>query len=414
MAVTDNGGSRTTNERQTPVGRLLSSGPVGTLTRWFATRAVLERVTATLTVMTVVCIAAYGVVRPDYNWDMLAYVATALENRYEDPQALHEHAWAEITPGARESQLYKLKAGNPYNLHQWENPADFKSQLSMYRVKIAYVALMRALEPLTGLAQAAILLSVLPALGVGLLVLLWLWQRQALQGAVVAMPLLVLADYAHMTTASSPDMLLALVSLSAIMLATRGLNLAACALLVVSVLVRPDNIILVFALLIAAVLFRRRFLPILATFLAALACVLYVQKISGHPGWWPHFYFSCIEIQNSMTGFSPDFSLVEMIKGYMRGAVVALMDNDWPMLLALLVAGWALLAKAGRMSARGNALAFALVIGTLGKFASFPLPDDRFYFVFISGLIVVLVSEWKPDFSLPARLRDREGSVRSN
>lgn len=414
MAVTENRSGRATDGQQTPVGWLLSTGAVVSLTRWAATRTILDRALAALMVLTVACIAVYGMVRPDYNWDMLAYVATALEDRYEDAETLHERTWAEITPGARESQLYKLQAGNPYNLHQWENPADFQSQLSMYRVKVAYVALMRMLEPVTGLAQAAILLSVLPALGVGLLVLLWLWQRDALQGAAVAMPLLVLADFAHMTTASSPDMLLALVSLAAIMLLARGRDLPACALLIVSVLVRPDNIILIFALLIAAVLFRWRFLPILATFLAALACTVYVQKISDHPGWWAHFYFSCVQIQHSMIGFSPDFSLIEMIKGYARGVMVALMDNDWPMLLALFVAGWALLAKAGRMSARGNALVFALIIGTLGKFASFPLPDDRFFFVFIAGLIVVLVAEWKPDFSLPARLRDREGSVRSN
>jgi hypothetical protein len=41
---------------------------------------------------------------------------------------------------------------------------------------------------------------------------------------------------------------------------------------------------------------------------------------------------------------------------------------------------------------RANALAFALAIGTLGKFASFPLPDDRFYFVFISGMAIVLAA----------------------
>ncbi len=206
-----------------------------------------------------------------------------------------------------------------------------------------------------------------------------------------------------MTTAVSPDMLLSLVSLGAIMLLMKQRELPACLLLFASVLVRPDNIILIFALLITAVLFRWRVLPMLATFLASLAACVYIQKIGGHPGWWAHFYFSCVKIQHSMIGFSPDFSLIAFLKGYVRGVVVSLMDNDWPGLLLALTAGWALLAKAGRMSARGHAMVFALAIGTLGKFASFPLPDDRFYFVFIAGLIVVLAAEWRPDFTLSAK-----------
>jgi hypothetical protein len=88
-----------------------------------------------------------------------------------------------------------------------------------------------------------------------------------------------------------------------------------------------------------------------------------------------------------------------MIRGYVRGIVVALQFSDWPAILLTLLAGWALLAKYGRMGEpRANALAFALAIGALGKFASFPLPDDRFYFVFVAGMALVLVASWKPRF----------------
>jgi hypothetical protein len=277
--------------------------------------------------------------------------------------------------------------------------------LSMYRVKAGYIALLRSLEPVFGLTRASILLSVFGSIGVGLLCLYWLWRRQALQAAVIAMPFLVIADYTHMTTAVSPDMVLALVSLSAIMLLALERDLAANALLLVSVLIRPDNIILIFALLIASVLFRWRVLPVFVTFIGAFAICVAEQKLGGHPGWWAHFYFSCVKIQNTMIGFSPEFSLFDLVRGYVRGVVVALTDNDWPGLLLALAAGWGMLAKAGKMSARANMIVFALVIGTLGKFASFPLPDDRFYFVFIAGLIVVLAAEWRPDFSLPRQGR---------
>lgn len=376
-------------------------------------RALIDGLAAALFAGFVLFTAAYALLRPDYNWDMVAYVATALEDRYADPVDLHRETWSAIEQGARDSQLYNLQYGNPYNRHQWENPADFQSQLSMYRVKVAYIQLLRWIEPVTGIAFGSMLLSVIPSFAVGLLLMVWLMRENAIQGAFVLIPILMIADYVRMTTAVTPDMLLALVSLLALYCYARGREALACVLLVASVFIRPDNIILVFAMLVTAVMFGWRILPLLAAFVAAFVSCVAISKFGHHPGWWAHFYFSCLEIQNSMTGFHPDFSLVAMVRGYVRGVMVALMNNDWPALLVLLVAAWALLQRFGRTSdVRLNGLVFAVAIGTLGKFVSFPLPDDRFYFVFIAGMATVLTILWKPRFDLvgaeaPAGLGDR-------
>jgi len=382
---------------QTMIGRALGTGPGEAIIRCLTGRSLLDRVGALFLLLSILAVSAYGWLRPDYNWDMVAYIASALENRVSDPETLHAETWALVEPGATEAQEYHLKYSNPYNRHQWENPEDFESQLSMYRVKIAYVGLLRVLEPITGLVDASILLNVLPSFGVGLLCLWWLWREEALQGAFFLVPLLLVTDYSRMTSGTSPDMLLALVSLMAIYALWRGREWLGCLLLFASVFIRPDNIVLIFAILIAAVLFNLRKLPILITFVAAFAACLFISKASGHPGWWAHFYFSCFEIQNSMANFHPDFSPYVMFRGYVRGVLIALQFNDWPAIFVGLMAGWALLAKYGRMGGtRANALVFALAIGTLGKFASFPLPDDRFYFVFIAGLSLMLVASWKP------------------
>ncbi|HTV70262.1 MAG TPA: hypothetical protein VMF90_17175, partial [Rhizobiaceae bacterium] len=197
----------------------------------------------------VLVISAYALVRPDYNWDMVAYIATALEDRHGDPAALHAETWSLISEGAREAQLYHLQYGNPYNRHQWENPADFQSQLSMYRVKVGYIWLLRALEPVTGLVNASLILAILPAFGLGAFFLYWLGRDGAIQGAVLLASVLALADYTHMTTAVTPDMLVALVSLAAIYFLAKGKDITGYALLFASVLFRPDNVVLVFAVL---------------------------------------------------------------------------------------------------------------------------------------------------------------------
>jgi hypothetical protein len=362
-------------------------------------RTLLDRLGAVFFALTCAAIALYALVKPDYNWDMVAYVATALESRYQDPAELHAATWQVISERAPESQLYEIQYGNPYNKHQWETPADFQSQLSMYRVKVGYIWLMRLMEPVTGLANAAILLSIIPSLLIGALMLAWLARENALQAGFVLAPVLILADQAQMTSAVVPDMLLSLVSLTALYAFVRGRDLLACGLLFTSVFVRPDNIVLVFALLITAVAFGWRVLPLLATFVASFVACVAISKFAHHPGWWAHFYFSCVQIQNSMIDFRPDFSLLAMAKGYARGVVVALIHSDWPAILGLFLAGWALLNRFGKLiTTRQNGLLFALAIGALGKFASFPLPDDRFYHVFIAGMAVLLVTIWKPRF----------------
>ena len=386
-------------QQGTLLGWALQTGVGETVVRTVSRGSLLDRAAALFMALTIAAVAAYGALKPDYNWDMVAYIATALENRITDPVALHAETWAQIDAGAPENQQFKLKKSNPYNLHQWENPADFQSQLSMYRVKPGYVGLLRSLEPVTGLVNGSLLLSVLPAVGFGLLCFWWLWRENALQGAFLLVPVLMIADYSRMTSAVTPDMLLAAVSLAALYGLLRGRDVLAGVLLFGSVFIRPDNIILIFALLIAAVLFGWRKLPMAVTFVASMIAISVISKLGHHPGWWAHFYFSCVENQNSMANFHPDFSAVAFIKGYVRGAIVSLQNNDWPALLALLAAAWALLNKYGRMgSGRENALAFALAIGALGKFASFPLPDDRFYFVFIAGLAVLLAAAWSPRF----------------
>ncbi len=387
--------------RRPLIRRLLDWQLFNPLFRLISSSSALDRIAATMFALGILLVAAYATVRPDYNWDMVAYVGTALEERYTDPVELHRETWKRIDAGATETQQYHLKFSNPYNVHQWENPADFKSQLSMYRVKMLYVAALRAFEPVIGVVNAAFVLSIVPSLVFGALVLWWLWREKALQGAFFLMPLLLMADYLPLSTVVTPDMLLTLIAMAAIYALYRGHDWLAAVLLVVSVAVRPDNYVMIIAGAMTAVLFGWRKAPMLTALVAGLAVGVLISKSGHHPGWWTHFYFSNIQLQNSMTGFNPPFSLYDMARGYVRGLVVTFQHNDWLGLLMVLLGGWALLAKAGKLNhPRVHALAFMMAIGTLGKFASFPLPDDRFYFVFIAGFALVLLAAWKPQFQM--------------
>ncbi|MEO1745962.1 MAG: hypothetical protein AAFR13_05460, partial [Pseudomonadota bacterium] len=124
-----------------------------------------------------------------------------------------------------------------------------------------------------------------------------------------------------------------------------------------------------------------------------------IATVYDHIGWWPHFVFSTVELQAVVTGFDPAFSLATMVTGYARGISVAFQHAEWPWLLALLASGRLLaLARGITGDRRAEAVFLACLLGLGGKFLSFPLPDDRFYFVFVAGMALSLALIAKPRF----------------
>lgn len=126
---------------------------------------------------------------------------------------------------------------------------------------------------------------------------------------------------------------------------------------------------------------------------------IWIQSIPEHTGWRAHFYFSCIEIQNTMVGFNPNFSISAYLHGIARGVMVSLKHNKWPMLIGLLIIGWGLLNASGKKNPkRGTILIWAALLGLSGKFIVFPLPDDRIYMPLVMCFLMVLLETWKPKF----------------
>jgi len=351
----------------------------------------IDRTCVFLGVLLVLAVTAFGILRPAYNWDMLAYVAASLDDRHETAETLHAEAWAVMEAGANPVQWQDLTAANPYNAANYENPVALQSQLVMFHVKPLYVWFIRAMEPIAGVGKAAIAASWLPGLFVGLFTVWWLAHTGCAQAIPFVLPIFVMGDYFHMATHVVPDMLHAAIALPAMYLLWKGRDWAAAVLLVLACAVRPDSIILTFAMLLAAPFFRVRVLPILFAFLAGLIAVKLIASAYDHIGWWPHFVFSTVELQAIVTGFNPEFSLSTMLTGYVRGLSVAFQHSEWVWLATLLISARLVALSYGIIGdRRAEALFAACFLGLGGKFVSFPLPDDRFYFVFIAGMAMSL------------------------
>ncbi len=145
-------------------------------------------------------------------------------------------------------------------------------------------------------------------------------------------------------------MLLALVSLAALYAFCAAATCSPAHSCFASVFVRPDNIILIFALLITAVAFGWRVLPLLATFVASFVACVAISKFADHPGWWAHFYFSCVADPEFDDRFPPGFLAAGDLPRAMRaGWWWRCITSDWPAILALFLAGWALLNRFGKL-----------------------------------------------------------------
>lgn len=145
------------------------------------------------------------------------YIATALENRYPDANALHTETWRQVAEVASEGELLALKQDGDFRSAQWESPDSFKSLLVMYRVKAGYIQLLRWLEPYTGLARGGHLISIAASLAIGLLMLWLLASYQSLQAGLIVGPVLLLAGYGPISSAVFPDIAMSALSFAAIL-----------------------------------------------------------------------------------------------------------------------------------------------------------------------------------------------------
>lgn len=363
-----------------------------------------ERTMVALSLLCFLCVVGSTLLiatfKPAHNWDLLAYVAIAAEPEADSAEEVHAIAYGAVKDAATAQQFGKLTEIDAYRVSQFENPEFFSSMFPMYRVKLAYVEAMRVLGPALGWVNAATFMSVASAGMIALIILFWSSRQRFLQGLLVVSPVLLLVGYGSAARDATPDLFMAVFSLAAIYFVCRDKPLYAAPFLLLTFLVRPDGILLMFALLLAALLVSAHRLTYLAIFLVCVILYFPISSSAGHPGWWAHFYFTNVEIQNDMRGFAPAFEGALYLKGFVQNSARALQDFNWPSLLLLFVLGFAVLLRSGATVSRGQWIAVtALVLCLGGKFVTFPIPEDRVYLPYMLPLLLVLMEIWRPDFS---------------
>lgn len=321
------------------------------------------------------------VILPDANWDMLAYLAVAEEGTHPDPKALHDFVYGTVKAAVSEGDWRALTDdGGGYRSHMAANAADFHSQLVMYRVKFVYAELLSAASKVMSPVAAMQAIQVFSVLLFGAVTLLWLARQRLMALAPLAAGILMALEFTAAARANSPDLLCAAVMLGALLAYVERREVLTAVLLTLAVAIRPDNVVFAGVLFVLVAAFRVRSIGVVAGFVASAVVYFAVSRWAGHPGWWPHLYFSSVEQQLNMDGFDPAFSVAAYAKAFVNAVVRAIGFNTWVGVAVLALGGWFIAARAGfGLDKRAGVLFAAVVLAVLAKFAIFPIHDTRIY-----------------------------------
>ncbi len=349
---------------------------------------------------------------PIHTWDMLATMALALEWTVDDPLEVHRRTYR----AAEEEvplEVFQGLVAPGVRRARYQDPAAFHEHLAFYRARVLHTATL-ALVRRAGVprvrAAHAVSLGAFALLGVVIL----LWTARALPfwaAVLVALAFVHAPPLVNTASLATADMLAASVALLALyLLLERKAFAAGGAVLALSILARPDSIVLAVLLAAAFLLLARHQGPrvrSLGLFLGAtLALYFAVQAYAGEYGWWPLFQISFVDkaVHPSELATVPDLGvyrdvLAQKLSEIPGGGYFETEKAVTGTTLVFVYAAFALAAlmlawgRQGRADLRPHAaLLVALLLACPARWLLFPQLWDRFFALFYAAVPLVLLS----------------------
>lgn len=342
--------------------------------------------------------------RRDYNWDMLAYIATSYQLGGMTAEAAHELTYRQVRETIPPTDYQLLTESNAYRQLMTRDQAAFTQQLPGYRMKLVYPSLLlfaqrAGINPVF----ASVFISRCAYLAIGVLVLIWF-------GSFLSPPAALITTWATMSMSfslalaqlSTPDALSTLVVLLAIWLAFQKHRFRpALALLLLSILIRPDNLLWLAALAGYAAITDRahRSLAIAAT-VVGVGLAVSTAAWSGSPDWATLFHHAFMERIPYPDSFEPTLSPLGYLRVYLRETHPANLPA-FVMLFGLL-SGWLVVARVRELGWADRHVQLMLVVGAFAAMHWLLYPDDdRFFVAAYLVILIVLVRQLTQKHHVP-------------
>jgi hypothetical protein len=336
----------------------------------------------------------------EWNFDVIAYDGAARIWLNETPSSAHAHVYADLASAAPKDEARRITSLSEYRQAVTDSTEAFMVQLPMYTVKPLYVLLVAAAVKLgaNGVAAAHYVSAV--AYGcLFLLVLLSLTRIVAFWPALgVSLVLLLTPPFLEAGRLSTPDALSSLVVFAGVYTLVFKSPRMGAALLLLSIAVRPDNVILCLAVASwwwwkdRSANFRSAFFG--GT--ASLAVWLILNRLTGTYSWGLLFTHTYVRRLTDVAGLHSDVTW-DTYLGALR-QLVAGTNVLYPSVLALFV----LVSAIGFVSARvlpktgdeNRTLALQLFVwaALLVHLVAYPMLADRFFVGYYASITVLTIS----------------------
>ena len=351
-----------------------------------ANRVHSVQVSAFALLLVVVTATAYF--RPFFYPDVVPYAAAVISADEHNPQLVHEAVKRELISEIGQEKYQSLLCDpSPWWSAMMSSPQGLLEQLPFYSVKPLYVAAARLLVRHTPLDafHALHLVSALCLIPIGIVLLLW--TRQPLAAALLLLtPTVLFAG-----RAVTPDALSTALVISGLYLLFRKRNWWGCALLVVSIYARPDNLVIC-GLVFLWLVYKREMPLIHGALLSALALVSFhmISWLSGFFGWTAIFLNSVAAV-----GFPAQHVFHLTLHDYAKGLFLGIRSFCSSSEIAIWIFVGILAVKRLGTGNRSVQLLSMVAASTAIRFLIFPFPQDRFFLpaYLISG--IALASTWK-------------------
>lgn len=360
-------------------------------------RILIRRSFSLLLLLAAIAITLFQV-KPLYNWDMIPYIGVALSYQEEDVTTLHSQTYASLTEALSARKVAELTTRDAYRQRVFSDAAAFEGILPFYSVKPVYPFVVNLLV-LTGQhpVDASVIIS--RTFTCVLLMLFYFWIRRGHGGLIAGVVTLLIAmtpflqDLAGYLT---PDaMSAATVFAGLYLLMVKKQIPPALMLLAFSVLVRPDNLILVAVLSIFLLIRRERIEWVLIASFLALNLYLLSSISSGNGGWQVLMHHSFGAPVFSVETFSPYFTLQDYLTVYKEAMLGGLGPGYFPLILALVVVA----AVVARATENGflNHMMLALAGYCVLHWLAFPIEKERqLVAVLLVAIAVIMSARKKP------------------
>lgn len=245
---------------------------------------------------------ARGFLKPYANWDMVAYVGSAISWQERNPAIIHQKTLEDIKPVVLDRRYKEIAEENALS----KNPQHFVQNLPFYATKPVYVASVWLLHKAGFTHTYAAATWIVAALSFGgLAVLLLLWRPEYMNRGIWLLALSTLCwfgtpPFGELARFSTPDSMGAAAIFAAFLALFRLQRpYLGVALMLLSILIRPEAVI--FAVMTAAMCFvmGRALSPLTraqSVVMAISATILYlsIQKLFGNYGYEKFFHYTFV------------------------------------------------------------------------------------------------------------------------